>query len=346
MKKTLLKITLAIICASMLAGKEASAFQLTPSNWSYKKNPMGENWTICSEGMPEDAVKRTREGAAAWNYEHFKFTFGPNGCLSGGEETIVNEIHQINFGELEPGVLGRTHIWSFTGSGETVECDMRFNDNFSATLEWYTGVDTPSTSQVDWQTTAAHEMGHCLGLNHSELGPGKPVMATSTKPGEIRRTLTEDDINGRNEIYSSSGDEEEFACPLSIAALDVTDSENALETLRNFRDTIMVSTQKGKQYIKFFYKHAIETSLILLRNPDLRAQIAAQLEQLLPVIESSVNGVPAMLTAENVNEIETLLAGIQSKAGHRLKETLRKVKADIKDGAFLPSLGFNVDSDN
>jgi hypothetical protein len=34
--------------------------------------------------MPGEAVQRTKDGAAAWDYEHFRFTFDPEACLSNG----------------------------------------------------------------------------------------------------------------------------------------------------------------------------------------------------------------------------------------------------------------------
>ena len=75
-------------------------------------NPMGENWVICPDRMPGDAVQRTKDGAAAWDYEHFRFTFDPEACLSDGAFGILNGVNQIDFGRLPEGVLANTSLFS------------------------------------------------------------------------------------------------------------------------------------------------------------------------------------------------------------------------------------------
>jgi Matrixin len=83
----------------------------------------------------------------------------------------------------------------------TVECDMRFSNGFN----WYTGTGTPPANQVDWWSVAIHEMGHCLGLDHEpRITDPKSVMYPSLAAGEVRRTLTPDDIAGRNAIYGAA----------------------------------------------------------------------------------------------------------------------------------------------
>jgi hypothetical protein len=99
-------------------------------------------------------------------------------------------------------VLAQTSSWYFTNNpAATVECDMRFSNRFN----WYTGTGTPPADQVDWWSVAIHEMGHCLGLGHElRIINPKPVMYPSLEAGEVRRTLTPDDIAGRNAIYGAA----------------------------------------------------------------------------------------------------------------------------------------------
>ena len=188
-------------CGGLLLASQVLAFVRNDSNWSYMPNPMGENWVICPDRMPGDAVQRTKDGAAAWDYEHFQFTFDPEACLSDGVFGIPNGVNQIDFGPLPEEVLANTIFIFFTDApDETVECDMRFN----SAVDWYTGTGTPPVDQFDWWSVATHEMGHCLGLAHEDSINPPPVMQSRLPIGTVRRQLTPDDVAGRNSIYDAS----------------------------------------------------------------------------------------------------------------------------------------------
>jgi matrixin len=187
-------------CVVLLLASPVLAFVRNNSNWFYMSNPMGENWVICPDRMPGDAVQRIKDGAAAWDYERFQFTFAPEGCLSNGAFGMLNGVNQIDFGFLSPGVLGNTVSFFFTNApDQTVECDMRFN----SAVNWYSGTDTPLADQFDLWSVATHEMGHCLGLDHEDNVDPLPVMRTTLSRGDVVRQLTADDVAGRNSIYDA-----------------------------------------------------------------------------------------------------------------------------------------------
>ena len=185
-------------CGGLLLASQVLAFVRSGSNWAYMSDPMGENWVICPDRMPSDAVQRTKDGAAAWDYEHFQFTFDPESCLSDGAFGTLNGVNQIDFGHLPEGVLANTTSFFFTNApDQTVECDTRFSD----TVNWYTGTGTPAEDQFDWWSVATHEMGHCLGLEHEDHVNPPPVMRSVLSMGAVMRQLTPDDVAGRNSIY-------------------------------------------------------------------------------------------------------------------------------------------------
>lgn len=80
----------------------------------------------------------------------------------------------------------------FNGAGGTIRGDVHFNTA-------YTWVDNPnaSSSQYDFYTVALHEIGHALGLGHSDVTTS--VMYSCYGGG--RRTLHADDIAGMQTIY-------------------------------------------------------------------------------------------------------------------------------------------------
>jgi hypothetical protein len=184
-------------CGGLLLASQVLAFQRNSANWSYVPNPMGENWVICPDRMPGEAVQRIKDGAAAWDYARFQFTFDHEACLSNGVFGTLNGVNQIDYGSLQAGVLANTV--SFFSTDQTVECHMRFN----SAVNWYTGTGTPAADQFDWWSVATHEMGHCLGLAHEDSVTPPPVMRTALPIGTVQRQLTADDVAGRNAIYDS-----------------------------------------------------------------------------------------------------------------------------------------------
>lgn len=187
---------LGLAVGGLLVASQALAFQLEGPNWAYMRNPMGEPWVICPDRMPAEAVQRIKDAAATWNYERFQFTFASEACLSNGVYPLMNGVNQIDFGPLRSGALAET-VFVFIGA-DTIECDLRFN----SAVNWYTGTGTPATDQFDLWSVALHELGHCLGLAHEDSVMPLPVMRSRLQVGAVVRELTDDDIAGRNAIYS------------------------------------------------------------------------------------------------------------------------------------------------
>jgi hypothetical protein len=78
------------------------------------------------------------------------------------------------------------------------QCDVVFWDGSTT---WST--TTPSFYQFDVESVALHELGHCLGLDHSQYNWA--VMWYSINWGEVQRELSTDDIAGVLAIYGSYG---------------------------------------------------------------------------------------------------------------------------------------------
>src|SRR5438309_11039926 len=103
-----------LCCGGLLLASQVLAFVRNSSNWSYMQNPMGENWVICPDRMPGEAVQRIKDGAAAWDYTRFQFTFDHEACLSNGVFGTVdalNGVTQIDFGFLHTGGLATTYYF-------------------------------------------------------------------------------------------------------------------------------------------------------------------------------------------------------------------------------------------
>ncbi len=155
--------------------------------FSYRINP---NTADC---IGEEAA--VKNAANTWNSvsgKTFAFNYAGSTTAKQGSYNGKNEICWTNMGG--GGTLASTSIW-YSG-GTILECDIEFNDYY----DW-------SPGQLDIQSLALHEFGHCLNLNDLYgLVDGYPndsikVMYGFGSPGELKRSLHSDDQDGIRWIY-------------------------------------------------------------------------------------------------------------------------------------------------
>lgn len=80
----------------------------------------------------------------------------------------------------------------WTSNNEITEADINFNPAYS----WSSN---PTSGQYDIQSVFTHELGHALGLGHSSNSSA--VMQATIGDGVKRRTISNDDILGIEDIY-------------------------------------------------------------------------------------------------------------------------------------------------
>ena len=63
---------------------------------------------------------------------------------------------------------------------DVLECDMRvYGSNGSGTIAWNTDPAGPAFNEIDFERVIVHELGHCLGLDHSSNSGAIMYFATS-----------------------------------------------------------------------------------------------------------------------------------------------------------------------
>jgi hypothetical protein len=94
--------------------------------------------------------------------------------------------------DCDPHVLALTSTWSYTDApDEIIGFDIRIN---AKTIDW-------GPEGMDFENAMAHEVGHALGFNHSEVA--EATMAGTTHVGEIeKRDLHLDDQDGARFLYA------------------------------------------------------------------------------------------------------------------------------------------------
>ncbi|MEN6383722.1 MAG: chitobiase/beta-hexosaminidase C-terminal domain-containing protein [Phycisphaerales bacterium] len=147
----------------------------------------------------ENTSDCTGEGAAVraaantWNNATSNFSFQYAGTHS-GTVASQNDINEIMWGTIsDSNVIARATVW--IDDVEIVECDIVFNDAYN----WST---SPSSSQMDVQTVALHELGHWLRLlDLYDDGDSANVMYGYGSKGQTKRELQPCDISGICYIY-------------------------------------------------------------------------------------------------------------------------------------------------
>lgn len=138
----------------------------------------------------------------------FSFTYsgltsaGLGACITDGDADGINTIGYT--AGMPRATLGQT-CTLYTRSGRLVEFDMQINN----ATNW--GAGNPTTRpQYDLPSTLLHELGHAAGLGHPCEPPNlsrctasenASVMYYSIGPGVMKRTLTQDDIDGLKAQY-------------------------------------------------------------------------------------------------------------------------------------------------
>jgi hypothetical protein len=116
-------------------------------------------------------------------------------------------------------------------------------------------------------------------------------------------------------------------------------SHDDLMSLRDFRDEVLLSNQRGKKYVELLYAHSVEIALLLLESPGLSSQTAEVMAKLQPGLKSLVEGEGMTVSHELMDEIELLLEEFEAKASPGLRTAIERVKREIKKGDVFKQLG-------
>lgn len=162
----------------------------------------------------EEQLAAIQAGARTWNNEgnaNFLFSYQgasdnayPNdGSAQGGDTNGRNDVLFVQDPNYEyflenPTIIAVTIWWYYTSTNEIAEADMAFNDvNYDFNAKGHVGY-----SENDIWGVAAHEFGHFLSLDHSDVSDS--TMKNSTSDMKLR-DLHSDDIAGIQYIYGETG---------------------------------------------------------------------------------------------------------------------------------------------
>lgn len=185
---------------------------------------------------PVELERATLQCVRTWEALNFGLRFNYKGlthkkAAEGSDENIIYFEQDPNTWKAlfpsQENALAMTRVWS-DGDGAIEGFDMVFNDarhTFSNTLD-------PGLAKYDYLNTCVHEMGHVLGLDHSDIDDAT-MFATAATADFSKRDLATDDINGIRYLYRAGmpSEEDELGCGGVAMASSV--STGALRHLQN-----------------------------------------------------------------------------------------------------------------
>lgn len=134
--------------------------------------------------------------------------------------------------------MALTSVFYNTETGEIWDVDIEINGQF---FEWTTTTEYPVN---DIQNTITHEIGHTLGLDHSQF-PDATMYGYSEEGDLMKRDLSQDDIEGLCHIYNI--EEDPNICKEPIGGLD-TDCKCNIES-NGCNCTFQFANTKNNGYI-------------------------------------------------------------------------------------------------
>jgi hypothetical protein len=131
-------------------------------------------------------------------------------------------------------------------------------------------------------------------------------------------------------------------CPAVVALKGESDH---LGLLRNFRDSTLNRTEKGKEYIDLYYVYASEISLIMMNDSEVKSRMERLLHQLLPLVTPLMERGDVIFTSEIKDEIALLLDECEAEGSPFLKAAMKRIRKELNGGALFKDMGFEIEGD-
>lgn len=214
------RIVLALACATVVLTSEVKPRAYTAySAWAQRPIQMyvNPNNNDVTAAAAEAAVQAAM---GYWNAQSAGL-FSYAGRVS--DTTMSNDGRSvIVFRNASDGsAVGATYTWSW--NGDLIEADVVFWDGG---FTFFTG-STGCSGGIYVEDVATHELGHAIGLGHSDQ-PDAAMYPSTGWCSQEWRTLSSDDIAGLRSLYPTGGQTQTPDAPSNLAVTGVTTASIAL----------------------------------------------------------------------------------------------------------------------
>jgi hypothetical protein len=177
------------------------------NDWAWADAPAPEPFEINLDTFSDlgsaDAEAAFADALAVWNVEASAHLYLENGGDSpetqqgGGDDD-----HNVTiYGDWTWGA-GLAVATTNGYDGDLSDCDIQvWEGNSYGSIDWHLGLDAAPADTFDIRNTLTHEIGHCLGMAHSDVENAIMYGYNVDGTGEDRRHLHDDDIAGIQSLY-------------------------------------------------------------------------------------------------------------------------------------------------
>jgi len=116
-------------------------------------------------------------------------------------------------------------------------------------------------------------------------------------------------------------------CPIE----SIVEDKESLSLFRSYRDTILLQSTLGRQYVESYYEHAAEIVRLMLSHSGIREKLVATLKAVKPSIENMMQGNPLIITKTQVRTIGALAKELKEVGSSNLKKTICQFEKDLHD---------------
>ena len=132
-------------------------------------------------------------------------------------------------------------------------------------------------------------------------------------------------------------------CPAVVALKGESDH---LGLLRDFRDSTLSQTEKGREYVDLYYAYASEISLIMMNDSEVKSRMERLLYQLIPFVTPLMERGDVILPSEMKDEIVLLLDEFEAEGSPFLKAAMKRIRKELNGEEIFKDMGFEIEGDS
>ncbi|HXG63648.1 MAG TPA: SBBP repeat-containing protein, partial [Blastocatellia bacterium] len=131
-------------------------------------------------------------------------------------------------------------------------------------------------------------------------------------------------------------------CAATAAVQGAADAEATLNAMRQFRDSKLAGSKRGREYARLYYKFSAEAMRLMLFNPMLAVRSQEMIERYLPVVRDMAAGRGVTLTEGDLKEIDGFMNDFAARGSPELQQTVKGLREELRNPEAHQELGVTV----